>query len=337
MNPLVSIILPTYNRAKYLGEAIESALKQTYSHFELIIIDDGSTDNTAQLLATIADERIQCIRFKQNKGVIAARNAGLDIAKGKYIAFMDSDDISLPHRLAAQVAILEEFPNLGVCSAWVEFFEKRTGVWAFKGGQEIMVRSLFDIPVHFNCAMVRRSIVEQYNIRFVAEFLPPEDYLFLLEIVRRTGAYIIPQVLCKYRWHDSNISIELEPKNRINGAKISALAFKILLNKTLVKEQHQLLYDLYHNRLSKEQLSIAPLLVNDFVEDLKQEQVKDAAYISCLKNVLNRQLFNCYYVKSSRGLLTFKAFLKSKVWRHLPLSQYYMRYIKLLIKSFLKK
>ncbi len=93
-NPLISVIIPTYNRANFLGEAIESVLSQTYKNLEVIIIDDGSTDDTRQLIEKYTDKRIIYL-YQEHGGTSAARNKGIQEAKGEYIAFLDSDDIWL--------------------------------------------------------------------------------------------------------------------------------------------------------------------------------------------------------------------------------------------------
>ena len=114
--PLVSVVMPTYNRADVVGRAIDSILNQTYNDFEFIIVDDGSTDSTSEILQKYAaiDKRIILLR-QNNQGAAATRNAGVNKAKGKYIAFMDDDDISLPNRLEKQVAFLEKYLDYSAC------------------------------------------------------------------------------------------------------------------------------------------------------------------------------------------------------------------------------
>lgn len=110
-NPLVSIILPTYNRARYLPESIGSVLSQTYPHWELIIWDDGSTDNTAEIVRSYTDDRIRYF-YMSNHGVAYSRNQAIRCSVGVYIAFLDSDDTWLPEKLEVQVGILEKFPKI---------------------------------------------------------------------------------------------------------------------------------------------------------------------------------------------------------------------------------
>ncbi len=122
--PLVSVVMPSYNRSNFIGSAIDSILNQTYNNFEFIIVDDGSTDSTSKVLQKYAakDKRIILLR-QNNQGAAAARNNGVDKAQGKYIAFMDDDDISLPNRLEKQVTFLEKYPDYSACICEVKLID----------------------------------------------------------------------------------------------------------------------------------------------------------------------------------------------------------------------
>ncbi len=129
--PTVSIIIPTYNRRQSIGRSVRSVLNQTYRDFELIIVDDGSTDNTKELVADFNDERIRYVRHEGNKGEAAARNTGIKAARCDYIAYQDSDDEWLPEKLARQIELLENAsPEMGVIYTgfWKAENHKRTYV-----------------------------------------------------------------------------------------------------------------------------------------------------------------------------------------------------------------
>jgi len=115
-NPTVSVIIPAYNQANFIGKAIESVLRQTYQDFEIIVIDDGSTDNTEEITRGFKDKRVKYIKkYKKNRGISVARNIGIKTARGKYIALLDSDDEWLPEKLDKQINILQsESPEVGV-------------------------------------------------------------------------------------------------------------------------------------------------------------------------------------------------------------------------------
>jgi len=134
-NPTVSVIIPTYNRAHLIGRAIQSVLNQTYQDFEVIVVDDGSTDNTEEVIKEFQrkDERIKYIKHEKNKGGSAARNTGIKAARGKYIAFQDSDDEWLPEKLEKQMQVFENAPaEVGVVY---------TGFWRIKGNKKTCIPS----------------------------------------------------------------------------------------------------------------------------------------------------------------------------------------------------
>ena len=125
--PLVSVIIPTYNRAHLVGRAIRSVLNQTYQDFELIVVDDGSTDSTEKVVKGFIDDRIRYIRHNENKGGSAARNSGIEVARGGYVAFQDSDDEWLPEKLEKQLKVFEDAPpDVGVVYTRLRWLDERT-------------------------------------------------------------------------------------------------------------------------------------------------------------------------------------------------------------------
>lgn len=132
-NPTVSAVIPTYNRAHLVGRAIQSVLNQTYQDFEIIVVDDGSTDNTEEVVKSFNDPRIRYIRHDQNRGGSAARNTGIKMARGEYIAFQDSDDEWLPEKLEKQMRVFENAPaEVGVVY---------TGFWRIEGDRRTYIPS----------------------------------------------------------------------------------------------------------------------------------------------------------------------------------------------------
>src|SRR5688500_3733490 len=117
----VSVIMPVYNGERFLRDAVDSILRQTYRNFELIVVDDGSTDGTSQVLDRYQDQdrRVRVHRHERNGGIVAARNQGCRLAQGRFIAVMDADDISIPERLARQIAFLEANPDIVAVGGWV--------------------------------------------------------------------------------------------------------------------------------------------------------------------------------------------------------------------------
>jgi len=205
-NPTVSVLMPAYNAEKYIAESIESILNQTFSDFEFIIINDGSTDNTAKIIREYArrDSRIKFIDNKKNMGVAKTRNQLLDNAVGKYIAYQDSDDISLAHRLAYQVDFLDSHPDISVVGAAMETFPK------YEKLVYVERPKLLDFygynMVSNAVVMFRRSDILKYGFKYKENYQTCEDYDFWVQIVRVLKIYNLPEVLMKYRVLEKSLS-----------------------------------------------------------------------------------------------------------------------------------
>ncbi len=124
LNPFISVILPVYNGEQFLKESIHSILEQTYTHFELIVVNDGSTDASQNIINSYLDERIICIHHQQNKGLITSLNDAILIAKGDYIVRMDADDIAFKNRIQTQVQYLIDNPTIAIVASHAIFFDK---------------------------------------------------------------------------------------------------------------------------------------------------------------------------------------------------------------------
>ena len=204
----VSVIIPTYNRSKYIRRAIDSVLKQTFTDYEIIVIDDGSTDNTGEILRGYG-ERVSYIR-QSNQGISASRNRGIGIAKGKYIAFLDSDDEWVPEKLALQVKLLDNDERLGlVCSRMVILNEqgdqcgmkpqKRTG----KNFREL-VEIGGDLPT--STIMTRKECFDKVGV-FDKDLPPMEDFEMWVRIASQYDVYTIPdKILAYYYRHGHQIT-----------------------------------------------------------------------------------------------------------------------------------
>ncbi|NJM39416.1 MAG: glycosyltransferase [Anaerolineae bacterium] len=212
----VSIIVPTYNRADLLGEALDSVLKQTFTNWEVIVVDDGSVDDTKALVSKYIDrdsDRHSRIRYiyQANKGLPGARNTGLRAATGDYIAFLDSDDLFLPHKLQSQVAVLDQSPNLGlVASGHVEVdlhlrVLRTTRPWLAYPGLDL-TSWLTSCPFIVNAVLVRRRWLEQVDF-FDEEMRYVEDWDLWLRLAQ-AGCPMAwhPDVVCYYRFHISNMA-----------------------------------------------------------------------------------------------------------------------------------
>jgi glycosyltransferase involved in cell wall biosynthesis len=240
--PLVSILMAVYNGEKYLREAIESMLNQTYMNFEFLIINDGSTDATEEIILSYNDERIRYIRNEQNLKLIASLNKGLDLAKGKYIARMDADDISLPRRLEKQVEFMERNSDIGVLGSWVQTLglEKDREIHFKSGNNQIRFELFIHNYLHHPTVMLRNDILEKYNIKY-EQYLHAEDYAFWIKLSNYTKIDILPEILLIYRLHGNNISeiqVEFQKKqtSEIRRIQLSDLGMYLSDNELTLYE-----------------------------------------------------------------------------------------------------
>ena len=196
-------MLPVYNCAHYVGQAIESMLAQTWPHFELILIDDGSTDDTPEVLRRYRDPRIQLVRHK-NRGLAATLNRGIEMAQGHYIARQDQDDISLPERLAKQVAHLDARPDCGLVGTWAEIHREDTPTGRQHrhpaDNASLQYELLLNNPFVHSSVMIRKAALDRvggYTIDPARQ--PPEDYELWSRIAKEYEVSNLPEVLHVYR------------------------------------------------------------------------------------------------------------------------------------------
>ena len=206
--PKVSVILPAYNAEKYIKEAVDSILGQTFTDFELIIINDCSKDSTEQILLSYTDPRLVYVKNEQNLGVAGTLNKGLSLAKGTYIARMDADDISLPQRFEKQVAYLDAHEKVAVLGTAVELFGE---------GMPPQVRQFSQVPeqmkvdLFFSCGLAHPSIMMRTEVirklgGYDMAFEGLEDYELWCRVAREHQVTTLPEVLFRYRVHPGQVT-----------------------------------------------------------------------------------------------------------------------------------
>jgi len=200
----VTVLMPTYNVAPYVKEAIESVLRQTYRDFELLVIDDCSTDNTVEVVRSIDDPRIRIAAFDNNVGLAENLNRGLALIDTKYVARMDGDDIAEPYWLEHEVAILDSHPEVGICSGGFERFGTVKSLVRFPERHEDCMANML-----FECSVIvptfRMSFYRDYGLRYRSDAFPAEDYRFWAECLRVTKIYNLQETLFRYRMHPTQI------------------------------------------------------------------------------------------------------------------------------------
>lgn len=239
MSPLVSILMPVYNTAPYLKEAMDSILSQTFKDFELIVLNDCSPDNADEILDTYNDTRIVRYKGERNMGLSNVLNAGMDMARGKYIARMDSDDISLPNRLEVQVKYMEEHPDIDLCSCGMKMFGAKDDVWVRDSDPEkVKVTALFFSPILHASSIWKKESFDKYGLRFRQEMVPAEDYdMWCRALSKGLKLVNLPNVLYRYRIHPSQATTQTE-KSRLKCREIQQEYMKDVLP-TLSKKNRE--------------------------------------------------------------------------------------------------
>jgi len=238
--PLVSIVMAAYNEEKHISESITSVLAQTYPHFEFIIVNDGSTDQTDNIIRSFKDPRIHYIINEKNLKLIDSLNKGLQIAKGKYIARMDADDICMPERLEKQVAFMEANPEIGISGAQLQTFGNTRGTMNYPLAHEAIKTGLLLTSCFGNNVVIfRKKIMDEHSLFFPKGYLHAEDYKCWTNWVLVTKAANLDDYLVKYRSHDNSVSIknrtlQRETRNRIRTEYLATL-FNLADKKTAEK------------------------------------------------------------------------------------------------------
>lgn len=223
--PLISVVLPVYNVEPYIKEAIDSVMNQTIQDFEILIIDDCSTDNTLDVVRAYDDERIKIITKACNKGLIDSLNIGFELAKGKYIARMDGDDINVQHRFEKQIEILEKNPNIKACGCWLQEFGSSNRIIKHRElHNEIVARLLISCSMSLGGVMLNREWA--IRTRFDENKKHVEDYDFWARMAWSGDFYNIQEVLYYYRIHENQISTVYNHVQRQGDAKIKLFLVK---------------------------------------------------------------------------------------------------------------
>jgi len=246
----VTVLMSVYNGEKYLREAIDSILKQTFKDFEFLIINDGSTDSTAEILKSYQDPRIKIINNEKNVGLTKSLNEGLKLAKGEYIARMDADDISMPERLQKQVNILERKPDLGVVGTWCYIIDEKDNIkYEVKDDRNPVIlrwKLLFDNVFVHSSVMMRKKAYEDnggYNLELEAS----QDYDLWSRIAKEWQIGLVPRILCHWRERtEHSITIEKNKTQKVMARKVSVRNINELTNGRLSQRQCIYLHNLFN-------------------------------------------------------------------------------------------
>lgn len=219
-NPAISVCIPVYNAARYIGECIDSILAQTFTDYEILIADDGSTDDTLSIVATYTDPRIRVIHCNHN--YIATLNRLIDEARGRYIARMDADDVMCPDRLQLQYEYMEAHPKVGILGGGMQYFGNQTGTFRPANEEDIsLTQMLMGCCIAHPTVMMSTATMRLHNLRYHPDYIYAEDYhLWLQALTKGVVMRNLRSILINYRTSDSQISTMRSQQQQITTHRI---------------------------------------------------------------------------------------------------------------------
>lgn len=279
----VSVLMPCYNAGKFIKQAIESILNQTLTDFELIIIDDCSTDDTVSIINGIKHERIKLFKLKENLGNYIARNIGIRNAQGKYLCSLDADDEASPDRLMIQANYLESHPGIGIVASNYEVVDNQGNHLAYRirpfEHYRIKVSLLANNYLLHSSLMVRSRLIKKNGLYYNENYRYSSDYDFLVRFTGKFKVVCLQHFLVQYRIHDNQISKEKEQKQRMIADKIRINQF-LNLGMTGNEADFELLNTFMKNRpISSEELDKLMFMLNTMISLNKQQKIYNQNYL----------------------------------------------------------
>lgn len=282
----ISVILPTYNYGKYLSTSLDSILNQTHQDIELIIVDDGSTDDTQQVASNYQDRFPNKVYYfyQTNQGPAAARNYGINQASGKFIAFLDSDDVWVSNKLEKQLALFKQNPDMGIvfCDLTKKYkekiskekcFLKEKGYYPYIYGNDIFTNLISHMFIFTSTVMIKKEVIQTIGM-FNEQYHVGEDWDLWLRILNKYNAGFVPEALVLRQVHGDNISGNMfkycENLIRLKLSYLESTLFdkqqKVLLKKQLHKHYFDFGYEFYSH---KEHLKSIPWFLKNFLAEFE--------------------------------------------------------------------
>lgn len=304
--PIVSIVLPVYNAEKFVCKTVESLLKQSFTDFELIIVNDGSTDKSLQVINEFTDIRIVIYDKPKNSGIVDTLNIGISLAKGKYIARMDADDIAHPERLMIQYDYLVNNPEIAVVGTYAETFgyEKNTLKY-YEENDLIKTGLIFNNQLCHPSLMINKSLIADEDLIYKKEFQLAEDWILWFDLTRKGYKFCnLPNILLNYRIEGQNST----EKNRRTEKDRHFVVYKYILETIGIQATAEMIN--LHWMLARGDIKIEKL--QDVTKYTKYlfDFLKQSAYpIDSLETIIREKKDKLFYRIS--GLSKRKALLFS--------------------------
>ncbi len=327
--PKISVVMSVYNDQKYLHEAIESILKQTYSNYEFIIINDASTDLSREIILSYKDSRIISLDNNINIGLTISLNKCLEIAYGKYIARMDSDDISLPERLEKQIIFLENNKDYILVGTWNEVIDKNSNILDKlihpTDHEEILKTLMYTNCISHGSVMFRNICATKYN----EDYIYSQDYDLWTTLILKGKIANIPEFLYMYRDHVDSIS-NIKRAIQVDNAE------------RIIKKYYQNLYkEEYNNTLIFGWINYhsAPDITDSFIvkiikNKLLLEKIKKSIKSECYLKIRSNAIFDAF--RKSRKICKLFGLKKTIKWLFIILIQTFYRKIRIMLHALRK-
>ncbi|WP_243361528.1 glycosyltransferase family 2 protein [Fundidesulfovibrio terrae] len=314
--PRVTVIMPAYNAGQTIADSIASILEQSLQDLELLVIDDGSKDRTADIARSFGDARVRVLSNGGNRGIAFSRNRGLEEARGEFTAYLDSDDISLPGRLARQVSFMENNPALGVCGMWIERFPAAgSRPVPFPGHPDTVRCFLFGYsPIATSTAMLRTQWFRQRGLRYDPGFVTAEDY----DVWERASAFFpmanIPEVGVRYRVHPGQITqVQRQNLDSMTGAVRKRQLDRLLGN---VSEETLALHNTIMNTHDAAEARMLPQAGSWLERIAAANRARELYPVDVFEEFLADRWINLCHRSARDGAATWTAYRGSRFSRH---------------------
>ena len=311
----VSIIVPMYNAASFLKETLDSILNQTFTNFELILIDDCSKDNTLEIANSFSDPRIYIVKNEKNLGAGGTRNKGIKLAQSTYIAFCDAEDIMFPNRLEEQYNFMEQHPDIDICGSFVKLINEQgdiTGKFTFPVKHDkIAVEMFLRCAFQQSTAFIRRQSFKQSGLEYKENHYA-EDYDLWANAIKRLKFHVIPHFLMYYKISDSQISsISFDKQQRDAN-----LVYKQMMEDLGVRYNEHII-ELHYELAHRKRKTFPEEWIKEY-ETFCRECLLRNKSVKLYKDKLWRQAIIHNYKKSqyllhNKIVATIKAFFKFKL------------------------
>ena len=310
--PKVTVLMPVFNGEAYLKESIQSILDQTFNDYEFLIIDDGSTDKSSSIIDSFSDPRIRFERYNNHRGTVHVLNSGIRLSRGEYIARMDCDDISLPHRLANQVRFMDTHPDTGVSGCAMRLIKKgrlKNIRYQPESDQELKIALLFKTCFFHPTVIMRRSLAARFL--YPENLIYTQDYNFWTRLARETCFANLRETLVYFREHPGQVSSKRAATQKTNARSIRASYFQALFEETTAEDLE------IHHHIAENSCGIDLEKAKEWLEHLIELNARSQIFQSGIfLKAISRKWWDCCKKNTHYGKDTLNMYRSSYLHKH---------------------